>query len=180
MSEINRLFNIENYNLIQDENYYYLFRALNNGDHDDIKTGITRDGNGVLTKIRPDRARYVENPNNLEPKYTENEPISLLQVIDHIKRGHRYDTNCMSLSSNCNISVIYGNGNYNDEYAIIKVQKNKFGEDTINASEYILSEMNKRIEQACDAESLIFDSEKELTEDGNVNELIRLNIKYYY
>ncbi len=41
-------------------------------------------------------------------------------------------------------------------------------------------EMNKRIEQACDAESLIFDSEKELTKDGNVNELIRLNIKYYY
>ena len=110
MNEINELFSIQNYNLIQDEEYYYFFRALNNGDHNDIHTGITTDKNGNLTKIRTDRARYVENPDNPEAVYKEDEPVSLLQVIDHIKRGHRYDTNCMSLSSNSNVSIIYGNG----------------------------------------------------------------------
>ena len=56
MEEIEKLFSVQNYNLIQDEEYYYFFRALNNGDHNDIQAGITRDENGVLTKIRTDRA----------------------------------------------------------------------------------------------------------------------------
>ena len=91
MSEINQLFNIENYNIIQDENYYYLFRALNNGDHNDLENGIIRNANGQITKIRTDRARYVENYVERTPKYKEDEPISLLQVIDHIKEHHRYE-----------------------------------------------------------------------------------------
>ena len=161
MSQINELFNIENYNLIQDDQYYYLFRALNNGDHNDAVAGITRDENGVLTKIRTDRARYVENPENSEPQYEENAPLSLLQVIDHIKRGHRIDTNCISLSSNCNVSVIYGNKNYNDEYTIIRVPKSKFGVKTINASEYILSEIEKKIEEALETAN---DEVKEIIE----------------
>ena len=148
MSVINELFSVQNYNLIQDDEYYYFFRALNNGDHSDMQARITRDENGLITKVRTDRARYIENPDNPEPIYEENQPISLVQVIDHIKRGHRYDTNCISLSSNANISVIYGNGYYNDEYAVIRVPKNKFGEQTINASEYILSEMEKKIGEA--------------------------------
>ena len=161
MSEINELFNVQSYNLIQDEYYYYFFRALNNGDHNDIQNGIIRSQNGVLTKIRTDRARYIENPENEAPKYKEDEPISLLQVIDHIKRGHRIDTNCISLSSNANVSVIYGNGYYSDEYALIRVPKSKMGIDVFNASEYMLLEIEKRIQEALESAD---DEIKELIE----------------
>ena len=148
MSDINELFSIEKYNLIQDENYYYLFRALNNGDHADLENGITTNENGKVIKVRTDRARYVENFEDRTPKYDEDEPISLLQVIDHIKEHHRYDTNCISLSSNANVSVMYGNGYYADEYALIRVPKNEIGNKVINAGEYMLEEMNKRIDAA--------------------------------
>ena len=146
MSEISELFNIENCNLIKDENYYYLFRALNNGDHADKESGIITDDNGRIIRIRTDRSRYIENPQNGTPKYEENEPISLLQVIDHIKEHHRYDTNCISLSSNANVSIMYGNGYYS-EYTVIRVPKGEIGEKVINAGEYMLEEMNKKIEQ---------------------------------
>ncbi|MBR2786445.1 MAG: hypothetical protein IKD76_03000 [Clostridia bacterium] len=148
MSKINELFNIENYNLIQDENYYYVFRALNNGDHNDLKNGITRDKNGKIVKVRTDRARYIENPQNGVPKYEENAPISLLQVIDHIKEHHRYDTNCISLSSNANVSIMYGNGYYADEYTVIRVPKSEIGKEVINAGEYMLGEINTKVEDA--------------------------------
>ena len=148
MSKINELFNIENYNLIQDENYYYLFRALNNGDHNDLENGITRDKNGKIVKVRTDRARYIENPQNGAPKYGEDTPISLLQVIDHIKEHHRYDTNCISLSSNANVSVMYGNGYYADEYTVLRVPKSEIGKKFINAGEYMLEEINAKVEEA--------------------------------
>ena len=143
---IKKLFNIEQYNLIQDEENYYLFRALNNGDHNDMQNGITRAEDGTLTYVRTDRDRYIENPENGVPKYGADDDNSLIQVIDHIKRGHRIDTNCISLSSNANVSVIYGNGNYHDEYVVIKVPKDKMGDKIINASEYMLSEMLDRIQ----------------------------------
>lgn len=148
MSKINELFNVENYNLIQDDNYYYLFRALNNGDHADMENGITTDENGKVVRVRTDRARYVENFENRTPKYEEDAPLSLLQVIDHIKEHHRYDTNCISLSSNANVSIMYGNGYYSDEYTLIRVPKKEIGEKVINAGEYMLEEMNKRIDAA--------------------------------
>ena len=166
MSEINELFNIEKYNLIQDENYYYLFRALNNGDHADLENGITTNENGKIIKVRTDRARYVENFEDRTPKYEEDEPISLLQVIDHIKEHHRYDTNCISLSSNANVSVMYGNGYYADEYALIRVPKNEIGKKVINAGEYMLEEMNKKINAAL---SNITDTSAE-TEDNQSSE----------
>lgn len=50
MSNINELFNVQSYNLIQDGEYYYFFRALNNGDHNDMQNGITRDNNRVTYK----------------------------------------------------------------------------------------------------------------------------------
>ena len=135
MSEIKELFNVQNYNLIQDEDNYYFFRALNNGDHNDMLTGVTRNETGDLTKIRTDRERYIENSENPEPIYKEDEPVSVLQVIDHVKRGHRYDTNCISISSNANVSVLYGNGDYSDEYVIIRVPKNKFGKTTLDSDD---------------------------------------------
>lgn len=161
MRSINELFGIENYNLIQDDEYIYLFRALNNRDHEDISKGVTTDENGKIVRIRTDRETYIEVPENEEPKYSENDPISLIQVIDHIKRGHRIDTNCISLSSNANISLIYGQGDYHDEYALIRVAKKNFRTETINASEYMLTEIEKRIQ---DATSNADDETRELIE----------------
>ncbi len=163
MSKINKLFNTENYNLIQDENYYYLFRALNNGDHADLESGIITDKNGRIIKIRTDRSRYVENPQNGTPKYEVDAPISLEQVIDHIKEHHRYDTNCISLSSNANVSIMYGNGYYSDEYTVIRVPKSEIGKTVINAGEYILEKMNDRIEHAI---SRIQESENDSTSNN--------------
>lgn len=148
MSIVNELFNISKFNIIEDEEYYYFFRAMNNGDHSDLQNGTITDSNGKIVRIRTDRARYVENPQNDTPKYEEDAPLSLLQVIDHIKEHHRYDTNCISLSSNANVSVMYGNGYYSDEYVLIRVPKRELGERVINAGEYILEEMEKRIEEA--------------------------------
>ncbi|MBR2744847.1 MAG: DEAD/DEAH box helicase family protein [Clostridia bacterium] len=162
LEEIKEKFSIENYNLVQDEDNYYLFRALNNGDHNDMQSGVTRSNGGDLTHIRTDRARYVENPDNTEPLYEEDEEISIVQVIDHIKRGHRIDTNCISLSSNANVSIIYGNGYYHDEYVVIKVPKDRLREQVHNASEYMLMEMEKRIQDAV-----------EMAEDDDISELIQ-------
>ena len=148
IDDIKELFSIKNYNLIEDENYYYLFRALNNGDHNDIQNKTTTNRQGVLTHIRTDRARYIENTKNKNALYSENDYISLMQVVDHIKRGHRTDTNCISLSSNANVAVMYGNGCYHDEYVLIKIPKNKASERVYNVSEYMLLEIEKRIQNA--------------------------------
>ena len=97
-------FDISKFNIIQDEENYYFFRALNMGDNEDIETGITSE-NGEIQRIRTDRARWVESPENPVAKYTETDELSLEQMHDHIKWGHRKDTNCMSLSSNTNVSI---------------------------------------------------------------------------
>ena len=149
LAEIEKQFGIENYNLVQDDENYYLFRAMNNRDHKDIQDGIITDSQGKVTRVRTDLASYEERREQFgDAIYKEDDPISLVQVIDHIKRGHRTDTNCISLSSNANVSVLYGNGYYHDEYVMIKVQKNTMQEKTFNASEYMLSELEKRIQDA--------------------------------
>ena len=51
------VFNIENFNIIQDSDNYYFFRALNMADNADIDGNITTDENGNITRIRTDRER---------------------------------------------------------------------------------------------------------------------------
>ena len=45
------VFNIENFNIIQDNDNYYFFRALNMADNADIDGNITTDENGNITRI---------------------------------------------------------------------------------------------------------------------------------
>lgn len=52
------VFNIENFNIIQDNDNYYFFRALNMADNADIDGNITTDENGNITRIRTDRERW--------------------------------------------------------------------------------------------------------------------------
>lgn len=136
------VFNIENFNILKDENFFYFFRALNNADNNDINSGITIDTLNNILKIRTDRERYIG-----KTKYNSFSQVSLEEVYDHIKMHYRKDTNCISLSSNANVSLVYGRGSYKDKYVLVKVPKDKMDEShIINAGEYMLYEINKRIE----------------------------------
>ena len=96
------LFDINNFNTIQDEENYYFFRALNMADNNDIEQEITISSDGKIERIRTDRERF-----NGETKYTEDSKISLEELYDHIKMHYRKDTNCISLTSNANIAINY-------------------------------------------------------------------------
>ena len=135
-------------NIIQDDNYYYFFRALNMGDLSDIKNGITVSNNHI-NRIRTDRERY-----DGIPKYREDDLISLEQVFDHIKNHHRYDTNCISLSSNANVTLDYGRGNYNHQYVMIKIPKNELGYSVFNAGLYMINEINSKIQELINIKEL--------------------------
>ena len=141
------LFDISNFNIIEDEENYYFFRALNIEDNNDIETGTILDDDGNFEKIRTDRERYEEKPENRAPKYDKDAPISLEQVYDHIKMHYRKDTNCISLSSNSNVSISYGRGYYKDKYVMVKVPKKELGEKVINAGQYMLEEIEKRVDE---------------------------------
>lgn len=141
------VFNIEKFNIIEDEENYYFFRALNNADNQDLEVGTILAEDGSIDKIRTDRERYEENAENGTPKYGEDAKISLEQVYDHIKMYYRKDTNCISLSSNANVSVSYGRGNYKDRYVMVKVHKKDLGEKIINAGQYMLEEIAKKVDE---------------------------------
>ena len=112
------LFDIENFNIIQDEENYYFFRALNMADNNDVEQGITVSEDGKIERIRTDRERYEG-----DTKYTEDSKVSLEEMYDHIKMHYRKDTNCISLTSNSNIAITYGRGYYKDKYVMIRVPK---------------------------------------------------------
>lgn len=141
------VFDIDNFNIIEDEENYYFFRALNMADNQDLETGIISDKTGNFEKIRTDRERYEENPENGTPKYSKDAQISLEQVYDHIKMHYRKDTNCISLSSNGNVSISYGRGFYKDRYVMVKVPKKELGEKVINAGQYMLEEISKKVDE---------------------------------
>ena len=137
------MFDIDKFNIIQDEDNYYFFRALNMADNRDIEEGITTSENGEIERIRTDRERYEE-----EAKYSENSQLSLEEIYDHIKMHYRKDTNCISLTSNSNIAINYGRGSYKDKYVMIRIPKAELGEKTVVAGKYMLQELSLKIEQA--------------------------------
>ena len=141
------LFNIDNFNIIEDEENYYFFRALNMTDNKDLEEGKILDDAGDIVKIRTDRERYEENPENEAPKYSKDAEISLEQAYDHIKENYRKDTNCISLSSNCNVSILYGRGSYKDIYIMVKVPKNKIRKKVFVAGQYLLEEIARRVDE---------------------------------
>lgn len=120
--------------IISDENYYYVFRALNNGDHEDIIK------NGDLEIIRTDLKRYNEK-HKVPSKYTYHDNVSLEEVWSHCKFCQTRDTNCISLATNPNVVLDYGTG-YNNEYALVKIPKKDMG-NYYFAGEYVLQEVEK-------------------------------------
>ena len=141
------LFGIENFNIIQDEENYYFFRALNMADNRDVEEEITLDEEGIIARIRTDRERYIENPENGIPKYKPEDEISLEQAHDHIKTHYRKDTNCISLSSDSNVIIDYGRGNYKDRYVMVKIPKEEMGKSVKFAGEYLLEEIEKKVNE---------------------------------
>ena len=169
------LFDINNFNIIQDEENYYFFRALNMADNNDIEQGITSSKSGKIERIRTDRERFEG-----ETKYSEDSELSLEEIYDHIKMHYRKDTNCISLTSNSNVAVNYGRGSYKDRYVMIKIPKKEFGEKTVTAGQYMLQELYSRIQQ--EVENLpeeekgqilsIFDDIEEATESKTLQDII--------
>lgn len=137
------LLDVNKFNIIQDEENYYFFRALNMADNADVEQQVTVSESGKIERIRTDRERF-----DGEAKYTENSEISLEEIYDHIKMHYRKDTNCISLTSNSNVAVNYGRGSYKDKYVMIKIPKKEFGEQTVVAGQYMLREILSRVEQA--------------------------------
>lgn len=138
---LEEIFSLDNFNVIEDTNNYYFFRALNKGDNNDIESGITLDSNSKIERVRTDRERYVGTP-----RYNEDSKISLQEMHDHIKMHHSIDTNCISLTSNANAAVIYGRGYYQDKYIMVKVPKNELGDKVVNAGLYMMQEIEKIID----------------------------------
>ena len=87
------VFNIENFNIIQDNDNYYFFRALNMADNADIDGNITTDENGNITRIRTDRERWEETHTERAPRYDKGAELSLNQINDHIKMRYSKETN---------------------------------------------------------------------------------------
>ena len=134
------VFSIDNFNVISDDNYYYFFRALNIGDNIDIENNIILDENNNIFRIRTDRERFESTP-----KYNESSNLTLEEIFDHVKMHHRTDTNCISLTSNANVALMYGRGIYKDKYVMIKVAKNEIGKEVVDAGFYMLNEINNTI-----------------------------------
>lgn len=61
---------------------------------------------------------------------------------------YKKDTNCISLKSNANIAIDYGRGSYKDKYIMVKITKKEFGEQTVEARQYMLQELYSRIQQS--------------------------------
>ena len=137
------LFNVDKFNIIQDEENYYFFRALNMADNNDIEQQTTVSVDGKIERIRTDRERY-----DGKTKYTEDSKLTLEEIYDHIKMHYRKDTNCISLTSNSNVAVNYGRGSYKDKYVMVKIPKKEFGEKTVSAGQYMLQELYSKVEQA--------------------------------
>ena len=138
------LFNINNFNVLEDKDNYYFLRALNNADHNDFLNNLNN-GN-----IRTDRERFEESFGT--SKYSKDSNISLEEMYDHIKMHYSKETNCISLSTNANVSLDYGSG-YNDEYVLVRIPKSDM-KDFYPAGEYMLNEINKEVEKTLSEEEI--------------------------
>ena len=82
---------------------------------------------------------------------------------------YRKDTKCISLSSNGNVSISYGRGFYKDRCVMTKVPKKELGEKVINAGQYMLEEISKKVDEYI---SSITDIEMSDREDVALKELV--------
>ena len=146
---LNQIFDINNFNIFSDDENYYFFRSLEEVDIESIKNKKVIDENGNITKLITDREFYGETI------FKEDDPLTLEQIVEHIKMDYNKHTNCISFSSNTNVILDYGRNIFNDRYVMLKVPKSEFGKNVVNAGSYMLQEISKVLD----------DYYKELTDD---------------
>ena len=139
------LFDIEKFNVISDEKNYYFFRSLEPGDMKDLEEGNIKDENGNYIRLRTDRERWEET-HDIKPRWNSESTVSLEEMYNHIKMHYSLETNCISLSSNANVARTYGE-TFSDKYVMIKVPKREMGRRVYNAGQYMLSEIDKKVQE---------------------------------
>ena len=174
------LFDIEKFNVISDEENYYFFRSLEPGDIKDLEEGNIKDENGKYIRLRTDRERWEET-HEIKPRWNSESTVSLEEMYNHIKMHYSLETNCISLSSNANVARTYGE-TFSDKYVMIKVPRKEMGQRVYNAGQYMLAEIDKkvqeRIAQGNIPEEVLEDLKKidEATESKELKEIIK--VKY--
>ena len=174
------MFDIEKFNIISDEENYYFFRSLEPGDIKDLEEGNIKDENGKYIRLRTDRERWEET-HSIKPRWNAESTVTLEEMYNHIKMHYSLETNCISLSSNANVARTYGE-TFSDKYVMIKVPKKEMGQRVYNAGQYMLSEIDKkvqeRIAQGNIPEEVLEDFRKidEATESKELKEILK--VKY--
>ena len=174
------MFDIEKFNIISDEENYYFFRSLEPGDIKDLEEGNIKDENGKYIRLRTDRERWEET-HNLTPRWNAESQVTLEEMYNHIKTPYSLETNCISLSSNANVARTYGE-TFSDKYVMIKVPKKEMGQRVYNAGQYMLAEIDKKVQERIAKgnipEEVLEDFRKidEATESKELKEIIK--VKY--
>ena len=149
---MNNIFDIEKFNLIEDEVNYYFFRSLEPGDLKDFENGIIKENN-EYTRLRTDRERWEEEHPGERPRWNSESEVSLEEMYSHIKMHYSLQTNCISLSSNANVARTYGE-EFSDKYVMVRVPKKEMGERVFHAGPYMLQEIEKIVEKEIEKQNL--------------------------
>ena len=174
------IFDIEKFNIISDEENYYFFRSLEPGDIKDLEEGNIKDENGKYIRLRTDRERWEET-HSIKPRWNAESTVTLEEMYNHIKMHYSLETNCISLSSNANVARTYGE-TFSDKYVMIKVPKKEMGQRVYNAGQYMLAEIDKKVQERIAKgnipEEVLEDFRKidEATESKELKEIIK--VKY--
>ena len=139
---MNNIFDIEKFNLIEDEENYYFFRSLEPGDLKDLENGTIKENN-EYTRLRTDRG----------PRWNSESEVSLEEMYSHIKMHYSLQTNCISLSSNANVARTYGE-EFSDKYVMVRVPKKEMGERVFHAGPYMLQEIEKIVNKEIEKQNL--------------------------
>ena len=141
LGQLEKLFNVENFNIYSDDENYYFFRSLEEVDVESIKNRSIVDESGKIKRLITDREFYGETT------FTKDSDISLEEMTEHIKTNYNKHTNCISFSSNANVALDYGRSTYNDDYIVLKVPKKDFEKDTFFAGKYMFLEVSKVLDE---------------------------------
>lgn len=122
-------------NIIFDGKYYYLFRALNDDDKENLEKGID--------SIQTDANKYYHKYQTWG-KYNDHSEMSLEEIYDHVKMKHRQDTNCISLTQDANVELTYHTEN--PQYVIIKISPEQL-KDYLPAGDYFFDTVKQQVEK---------------------------------
>ena len=127
------IFDIQNDNIIEDENNYYVFRTLNEDNIRDLT-------NPQIPVIRT-KGRVSKEDRGEETKFGTNSEISLEEIYSNIRVARSgKNNNCISFSTNANVSLDYGN----ERYIMYAIPKSGDSACYV-AGKYMLDEINKKI-----------------------------------